>query len=149
MRGILILTGILLTGLLSACSMIDTAFPTETEEYIRKTNPYDETIVKLHNDTCNFEYLMREDFPDYRVDFSQETELKFFSFLKLLKKKGANKFYLMEVLTVNYADPKNVRCSVKYFTCLNRNVRRIKVNTTDSGTGINKFIPTIKKCDGK
>lgn len=129
--------------LLSGCGV----FPSVTEKYINNSNTFDESTIQVsENINCDYESLIRNNFPKYRIHHKSYNELWFFDFKKIIKSNFAGDFYLLEVFALSKLEGDKTICSVKYFRCLNKRLNRIG-KTDETGDGLNKLIELIKNCE--
>ena len=98
------------------------------------------------NTICDYEDLIRSEFPNYRIHKKSESEIWFFDFKQIINTTGAGDFYLMEVFIIDYNIQTQPTCSVKYFSSLEKRLNKIQ-NTDKSGSGITKLRQTLKNCD--
>lgn len=128
---------------LSGCASISPI----PEIYIRNTNTFDESEILISElETCNYENIIRVNFPNYRIHRYSENEIWFYDFKEAINSTGVGQFYLMEVFSVNYDNPLKTLCSVKYFSSLEKRLNKIK-KTDKSGNGINNLIQILKNCN--
>ncbi len=128
---------------ISGCAV----FPPVSQKLIAYSTSYDESQVTLKSNTnCNYEDLIRTEFPNYRIHNKSKSEIWFFDFKEIINTTNAGNFYLMEVFIIDYNDQTNPNCSVKYFSSFEKRPNKIQ-NTDKSGGGIAKLRQTLKHCD--
>ncbi|GAA0875867.1 hypothetical protein GCM10009118_22760 [Wandonia haliotis] len=128
---------------LSGCASISSI----PEEYIRKIKPFDESEILINESkTCIYEQLIRDKFPYYRVHWYSTNEIWFYDFKEVINSTGAGRFYLMEIFLVNFDNPTKIACSVKYFSCLEKRLNKIK-KTDKHDNGIINLIQILRNCN--
>lgn len=123
-------------------------FPSISEEYISNQTSFDESTVNGYYQNCDFESLIRENFPSYRIHKKFPSEVWFFKFHEKYKSTAAGDFYLLEVLTIDYSEHDKTSCSQNYFLSLEKRLNRIeKIEIDRKDDGFNKLLDLIKNCD--
>lgn len=137
-------TVILIILSLSGCAV----FPPISEEYILNQTSFDESTIIVDHNNCDYESLIREKFPLYRVHKKFPNEIWFFKFHDKYKSTDAGDFYLLEVFTIDYNETKKINCSQNYFLSFEKRLNRIeKIEIDRNDDGFNKLIDLIKNCD--
>ena len=58
------------------------SMPEISEEYVSETPAFDVSTINIGDKSCDFETLIRDKFPSYRIHRKSETVLYFFDFKK-------------------------------------------------------------------
>ena len=128
---------------ISGCAV----FPPVSQNLIADSTSYDESEITLESNTkCNYEDLVRSEFPNYRIHRKSESEIWFFDFKEIIHTTRAGDFYLLEVFIIDYNIQASPFCSVKYFSSFEKRLNKIQ-NTDKSGSGISKLRKTLKNCN--
>ena len=119
-------------------------------QQISEADPSDESIINKNNLVCNYEQLIRDNFKEYQL-FRKEggnKEIWFYNYLRRIRKNMfGGDAYLLEVYSINFSNPSQIKCTVKYFDSLEKKIGMLQ-ETNEKGNGINKLRTLIQDCDG-
>lgn len=135
-------TYLLISILFSACTLPQIAL-----DQIDSVSPNDETVIDAVNfSSFDFENFIRENYPDYKIHTKNDSEVIFYGFLDEAENNGITQVYKLETYTLRKVDETKLHCSIKNFTCLNKNLNRLRpIHEGNSITHLRKKIIAWKK----
>ncbi|WP_299222587.1 hypothetical protein [uncultured Aquimarina sp.] len=119
-------------------------------QQISEADPSDESSIIKNNIICDYEQLIRDNFSEYQLYRKEgnNNEIWFYNYLRRIRNNVfGGDAYLLEIFSINYSNPSQIRCKVKYFDSLEKKIGMLQ-ETNEKGNGINKLRTLIQDCDG-
>lgn len=119
-------------------------------EQISDADPSDESNINKNSIICDYEELIRDNFAEYQLYRKEgnNNEIWFYNYLRRIRSNAfGGDAYLLEIYSVDFSNPSQIKCTVKYFDSLEKKIGMLK-ETNEKGNGINKLRTLIKSCNG-
>jgi hypothetical protein len=110
--------------------------------------PHDETIIgEIDFHKFDFEQFVRTEYPKYKIHKKDESEIIFYHFIDSYEKYWLSTVYILETIQIKKIGNSEIKCSLRYFQCLNENLNRLRYSHSgyNSISDLRQKIITWKK----